>query len=711
MGKKGKNKRSKRGHGVGKKPQHLARRGEKRRRTETEGAREDLEPAKKLRTGGGEGGGVPVTCAHMVYTTGGERTSQDGTGGPEGELQRLKKLCVDEDTPVPPGERLADGTETNMKKKKKKHKKKTDRETPQEEGTSTGEGHLANNGPCDHVMTPQGHSQGSENNHKPQTNAGHDISQAGASVQHFDTKQQKNKNKKATSSQETHAVLHLTLNNLDGEFGLPQVQQLLLHAYLGKRRSAPWCQVQNFNKLGKVVLVVLNGLSQGHLSRHSECFAQLAAMFPNKKVPLTMKVADSSPREVMRSLLRVPVSKTAQKKLGKDLETGVVDPGLVERSESCVKHMGEKSVVGRTHYLLSQEQLRMNRFPLDTDTALPEDFVSFQSCTPTDSSPMFAVDCEMCETEAGKELTRVSVVGEDLKTVYNSLVRPWRPINDYMTQFSGICGDDLKDVATRLEHVQEMLQEILPQDAILVGHSLENDLQALKMIHPHVIDTSLLFNHATWRFKPKLRTLASKLLGKEIQTGTDGHDSVEDAVAAMQLIQLKIANGPGFLLDNGSSTSVSDTESYFRVLAREKKTATLVDQASFLKPFLGHPVHCIPVVSDREALTKARNEIRSKHFVWVQLHSWDTVSQSSLCDHSVLSETLARVVTRVRELYDMCPENSLFVLLTTGTNSVDQRTKAQKTSHENVPMGKDDKETSQEETSSHGLCYLNVQKS
>ncbi|CAH1245799.1 AC004381.6 [Branchiostoma lanceolatum] len=690
MGKKGKNNRSKRGHGVGKKPQHLVRRGEKRRRTETEGAREDLEPAKKLRTDGGEGGGVPVTCAHMVCTTDGERT-QDDTGAPEGQLQRLKKLRVDEDTLVPPSENLDVGTETNMKKKKKHKKKRTDRETPQDEGRTTG----------------------SENDQKPQTNAaGHDISPVGASVEHFDTKQQKNKNKKVTSSQETHAVLHLTLNNLDGDFGLPQVQQLLLHTFLGKRRSAPWCQVQNFNKLCKVVLVVLNGLSQGHLVQHPECFAQLAAMFPNKKVPLAMKVADSSPREVMRTLLRIPVSKTAQKKLGKDLETGVVDPGLVERSASCVKQTGEKSVVGRTHYLLSQEQLRMNRFPLATDTALPEDFVSLQSCTPTDSSPMFAVDCEMCETEAGKELTRVSVVSEDLKTVYNSLVKPWRPIKDYMTQFSGICGADLKDVTTRLEHVQEMLQEILPQDAILVGHSLENDLQALKMIHPHVIDTSLLFNHATWRFKPKLRTLASKLLGKEIQTGTDGHDSVEDAVAAMQLIQLKITNGPGFLLDNGGSTSVSDTESYFRVLAREKKTATLVDQASFLKPFLGHPVHCIPVVSDREALTKARNEIRSKHFVWVQLHSWDTVSQSSLCDHSVLSETLARVVSRVRELYDMCPENSLFVLLTTGTNSVDQRTMAQKTSHENVlKMGEDEKETSQEETSPHGLCYLNVKKS
>ncbi|XP_019627813.1 PREDICTED: small RNA degrading nuclease 5-like [Branchiostoma belcheri] len=671
MGKKGKNKRSKRGHGVSKNAKHLARRGEKRRKTETEDTTEE-KPAKKLRRFEAE-----------------ER-AQDGACTPEGQEQRLKKLRVDDDTPVPLVERLTDGSETNKKKKKQK-KKKTDCETSQDEGRSAGEGHLGDNLSSDDVMAPQGQSQGPENS---------------------DTKHQKNKNKskKETSSQDTQAVLHLTLNNLEGEFRLAQVQQLLLHAFLGKRKSAPWCQIQNFNKLRKVVLVVLNGVSSEHLAQHPECFAQLAAMFPNKKVPLAMKVADSRPREFMRDLLRVPVSKTAQKKLGKDLENGVVDPDLVEKSASCAKHTGEKSTVGRTHFLLNREQLRANRFPLDTDTALSEGFVSFETCTPTDTSPMYAIDCEMCETEVGKELTRISVVGEDLKTVYNSLVKPRRLVKDYMTQFSGICEKDLKDVTTRLEHVQEMLQELLPPDGILVGHSLENDLQALKMIHPHVIDTSLLFNHPTWRFKPKLRTLASKLLGKEIQTGTGGHDSVEDAAAAMQLVQLKIANGPSFLLDHGGANSVSDTESYFRVLAREKKTATMVDTASCLKPFLGHPVHCVPVVSDREALAKAQSEIRSKHFVWVQLHSWHTVANSSMCEPSILAETLARLCARVCELYNMVPENSLFVVLTTGAESVGQLSQTlDKGSQENVQIGEG--RNDQEKTKcSHGLCYLTVKK-
>ena len=42
--------------------------------------------------------------------------------------------------------------------------------------------------------------------------------------------------------------------------------------------------------------------------------------------------------------------------------------------------------------------------------------------------------------------------------------------------------------------VQTSLREILPEDCILVGQSLNSDLNALKMMHPYVIDTSVIFN-------------------------------------------------------------------------------------------------------------------------------------------------------------------------------------------------------------------------
>lgn len=37
---------------------------------------------------------------------------------------------------------------------------------------------------------------------------------------------------------------------------------------------------------------------------------------------------------------------------------------------------------------------------------------------------VFALDCEMCYTTAGLELTRVTVVNFERKTVYDALVRP-----------------------------------------------------------------------------------------------------------------------------------------------------------------------------------------------------------------------------------------------------------------------------------------------
>jgi len=52
----------------------------------------------------------------------------------------------------------------------------------------------------------------------------------------------------------------------------------------------------------------------------------------------------------------------------------------------------------------------------------------------------------------------------------------------------------LDDVTTTLHDVQQTLRTLLPPDAILVGQSLNSDLHTLKMMHPYIIDTSVIFN-------------------------------------------------------------------------------------------------------------------------------------------------------------------------------------------------------------------------
>uniref|UniRef100_A0A8C7JT23 Exonuclease domain-containing protein n=1 Tax=Oncorhynchus kisutch TaxID=8019 RepID=A0A8C7JT23_ONCKI len=162
----------------------------------------------------------------------------------------------------------------------------------------------------------------------------------------------------------------------------------------------------------------------------------------------------------------------------------------------------------------------------------------------TDSSPLYGLDCEMCLTEWGNELTRISLVDSRGSCVLDELVKPPNRILHYLTQFSGITRAMLQPITTTLREVQSKLKKVLPRDAVLVGHSLENDLRALNLIHPHVIDTSLLYRREFGR-RFKLKVLAETVLKKQIQTEErKGHDPTEDAQAALELAQYFIHTGP-----------------------------------------------------------------------------------------------------------------------------------------------------------------------
>ncbi len=149
---------------------------------------------------------------------------------------------------------------------------------------------------------------------------------------------------------------------------------------------------------------------------------------------------------------------------------------------------------------------------------------------------MYALDCEMVYTCWGPCVARVSVVDVNSQPVFESLIRPSASLIDCNSRFSGLrpemfaehdrqSSDSLKD----LRQVHSDLLQLFSAETILIGHSLESDLRALRMVHGSVVDTSVVFPHRLGLpYKRALKTLAAEMLKKIIQEdgGSFGTETV-----------------------------------------------------------------------------------------------------------------------------------------------------------------------------------------
>ena len=161
--------------------------------------------------------------------------------------------------------------------------------------------------------------------------------------------------------------------------------------------------------------------------------------------------------------------------------------------------------------------------------------------------------------------------------------------------------------------------EILHPRTILVGHSLDSDLNALKLTHPFIIDTSILYRHPRGPpLKSSLKWLAQKYLNREIQKGhgTLGHDSVEDSRACLDLVKLKCEKGPEW----GNSASTAET--IFKRLSRtsqsgrgpvadggQGRTGAIVDHGSPEKTHGGMATFSIGCNTDAEVVEGIRRAV------------------------------------------------------------------------------------------------------
>lgn len=204
---------------------------------------------------------------------------------------------------------------------------------------------------------------------------------------------------------------------------------------------------------------------------------------------------------------------------------------------------------------------------------------------PTDRAVCF--DCEMGYTVHGMELIRLTATswpsGEEIIDV---LVKPIGEILDLNSRYSGVWPDDLAqsdawkpgdplvpvksgdtsgsedgEVRSKSRNLKVVASPAVARDLLfsqispstpLIGHGLENDLNAVRIVHPTLIDTVLAFPHkGGLPYRYSLKSLMDWHLNRKIQQQSGpkmlGHDSAEDARAAGELVRFKLAQKWGDL--------------------------------------------------------------------------------------------------------------------------------------------------------------------
>ena len=374
---------------------------------------------------------------------------------------------------------------------------------------------------------------------------------------------------------------------------LTDIQNLIMSTLFPSSQTSRFIHIEKSSKITHTTLLVLEGMSLYHYSSMTSLFKESENIFAKK---LEIVMPSKSDGKLTEELATVPITELQREELTQ--KYGSIEAALdstrnqtllvksifpfdehCEKQDPDAEKPNAKEILPRTQLLLSALQMVDEGYPLPLQGELANRYKNFvytkdEYIPVTATSPMFGLDCEMCLTSAGcNELTRISIVNEKYESVYETLVCPKNKIVNYLTEFSGITKELMLNVTKTLQEVQNDVRAILPADAILVGQSLHSDLLVMRMMHPYIIDTSVIFNISGERkIKSKLQTLSFEFLGEVIQNNPLGHDSIEDCAASLKLTHLKLTKGINF------GDAVLSNKKYANERNKEEKTDAMTTE-------------------------------------------------------------------------------------------------------------------------------------
>lgn len=463
---------------------------------------------------------------------------------------------------------------------------------------------------------------------------------------------------------------------------LSDIQHLIMASLLGSSSPYPplrWCTIEKSNNIVHTVVLVLEGLSLYHYQCYESSFAQTSSIFSNK----LDVVMPTDSQGLLSALSSLPVTSEQRQELNDKFGSveavkhdvqpmfNSVFPMVSIENTSVDKPVFGQELFPRTKLLLSALQMVDEAYPVPLQGELAnrfKDFVMTKSeyAPVTPASPMFGLDCEMCYTSAGcNEVTRISIVNENCESVYETLVLPKNKILNYLTPYSGITAEMMTNVTKTLDEVQRDIQQLLPSDAILVGQSLNCDLMACKMMHPYIIDTSVIFNlSGVPKVKSKLQTLAREFLGEQIQSNPLGHDSIEDCATTLKLVKLKLSKGIAFGDAYLNSRAIASTKT-----EKECKRSTLLitsaddSKLKNIKETTTKDFQLLQVTGNKCAVKKTC-ELAIQHNL--------TMTHLNLCperlEESTVEKTMSGVDRWISKVYEKVAVNGLMIVIFGGAH-------------------------------------------